>query len=167
MSEDVIKVKVEDTELDIAIAKIKEAQAVSLRAFNTADITRGSRITSQELSELKTDLDVITALKVKDLPSINREMRLLLGQLPGMRQAIWAYFRLKRLARGFELGGWQLYITLATALILFRAIESRQRKLEQEQLRYESFLMRERGWTRDELKANYSRIHNYMRSMPS
>jgi len=167
MSEDVIKVEVDDTELDLTIAKLKQAQTMSTQAFNTTNLVKGSKITGQELKELKTELAVISELNLKDLPSINREMRLLLGQLPGMRQAIWAYFRLKRLARGFELGGWQLYVTLlASALILIKSIMSYQRKMEQNQRNYEFFLMRERGWTREEMRANYSRVHNYMRSMP-
>jgi len=167
MSEDIIKIEIDDTELDATIAKLQQAQSISMQAFNTSDIVRGSKITGQELKELKTELAVVSELKLKDLPSINREMRLLLGQVPGMRQAIWMYFRLKRLARGFELGGWQLYVTLlASALILIKSIMSYQRKMEQNQRKYENFLMRERGWTREEMRANYSRVHNYTRSVP-
>ena len=132
-------------------------------------------VTSQEITGSR-DLG-------KALPSIDRNLRLILGRVPGMRQAIQAYFRLSWLETGMlksplrlKMGleplaagmsyGPLILIVMATALILLETIQRYFKDMQQRQTDYENFLMRERGWTRTELADNYARIHNYTRSFP-
>ena len=42
-------------------------------------------------------------ISLQDLPTVNRDVRLLLGQLPGMRTAFSYWFQLRRTVRGAEL----------------------------------------------------------------
>lgn len=118
----------------------------------------------------------------KSLPIINRNLRIIMSQAPGMRQAIQAYFRLGWIESGIlksplrtRLGfaplpvmsyGPLILTLIATAFIVLEQVQRYFRNMQMQQQRYEAYLMRERGWTRDELKDNYSRIHNYTRSFP-
>ncbi len=130
MSEsDVIKVTIDDSELDAALAKIQQIVALSEEATATAGATGGD---------------------VKGLPGINRELRLILGQIPGMRQAIQVYFRLSRMVRGFQAGDVQMYLTLiATAILVLNQIMSYQKRVEQERKQYEAWVRRERKISHD------------------
>ena len=147
MAEERIVVRVDDTEVDMAIAKLKQAVTLASTSFP---------VSSGELSDFAAFWDKIgkdmkaveaeTGFSVNDLPSINREQRILLGQIPGMRQAMRLYFNVKRLARGLELGGINLYLSVAvTALMITLAVLDAQKRTERKQLEYDAFLRRERG----------------------
>lgn len=166
-TDDSIKVEIDDTELDAHIAKLQMAMSLSTEAFGTKDILKGAKSSVQEIKELKEGLDIATLLNEQNLPGINRELRLILGQLPGARQAIQAYFRLKRLVRGFDVGGWQMYITLiATAIIILKAVMEYQRKIERQQQEQENYIRREKGFSHDEYVKWKSDADAYFRSKP-
>jgi len=147
LAEERIVVRVDDTEVDMAIAKLKQAVTLATTSFPVA---------SGELSDFASFWDKIgkdmkaveaeTGFSVKDLPSINREQRILLGQIPGMRQAMRLYFNVKRLGRGLEAGGISLYLSVAvTALMIALAVLDAQKNIQRKQLEYDAFLRRERG----------------------
>lgn len=164
---DEIKVPIDDTEVDIAIAKLQQLISLSTQAFETPSIKKGAGMTQQEFKELSTDLWVINQLKEKDLPSINRELRLILGQIPGMREGISLYFRIKRLARGFELGEWQLYLSLlATAVLLIRTIMEYQRRLKLEEKNYERLIREYKDISHKEFQEMYKQEKSSRRRFP-
>lgn len=146
MAEDVIVIEIDDSALDEALLKL---QLLGVAAEQTTGRKR---------------LDI-------SLPGINREARVILGRVPGMRNALMYYFRLRRMERGIALiptaGRLQFYLTIiATAIIVAQQIMRYFESIKREREQYQSYLMRERGWTRTELKNNYSQIHNYTRSFP-
>ena len=106
------------------------------------------------------------------LPSINREMRLILGQYPGMRQMMQMLFRAKRLERGVLLkklgeGSTQLYLTLiATAIVLIKTIQQHQRRVEAAEKRFEMMVRRAKGWTHEEFVKGTNEWENYLKGLP-
>ena len=167
-TDDSIKVEIEgEEELDVYLAKLQMAMSLSSEAFGTKDIMRGAKSSKQEIAELREGLEIATLLNEQNLPSINRELRLILGQLPGARQAIQAYFRLKRLVRGFDVGGWQMYVTLiATAIVILKAVTEHQRKIERRQQEYENYIRKERGLTKAQYDDLMTTWQSYFRSSP-
>ena len=131
MSEaDTIRVNIDDSELDAAIAKIQ---------------------TMISLSEEVAGKDVGGRPGAKGLPGINRELRLILGQIPGIREAIQVYFRLSRMVRGFHAGNINLYVTLlATAILIVNRIMDRQRQMERQQQEYEQWIRKERRVSKEQ-----------------
>jgi len=91
----------------------------------------------------------------RTLPAIDRNMRLILGRIPGMRQLMQAYFRLAWIERGVqkipEEGYLPLSLTLlATLVLLVKANEARIKKLERLELRREMWIKKERGITHEQ-----------------
>ena len=127
MTERII-VEIDDSQLDSVLGRLQTVSSV-------AKATTGS-----------TRLD-------QQLPAINREMRVILGQQPGMRQVIQGIFLARREMRGFAKGGfggvsfWMA--TVANVLILLREISVIQRKLERERYEFERFVMKSRGLTKE------------------
>jgi hypothetical protein len=148
MSEDTIIIEIDDSQLDIALVKLDLLGTQTTRVFGRAEPLRSS------------------------LPTINREMRVILGQLPGMRQAIQLLFRAKRLERGLLIralgeGSMQLYLTLiATAIVLIQQIQAHQRRLEKAQRDYENRIRRARGWTQEEFIRGRQDWENYLKGLP-
>ena len=132
MSEsDVIKVTIDDSELDAALAKIQQIVTLSAEATGTGAGATGGGVTG--------------------LPGINRELRLILGQLPGMREAIQVYFRLSRAMRGFQKGDMALYLTvLATAILVFKQAIIYYERIKREEREYGEFIRRERKLSKRE-----------------
>jgi len=130
MSEaDTIKVIIDDTDLDKAIMKVQQVVALTNEATNTG---LGGRAGA------------------KGLPGINRELRLILGQVPGMREAIQVYFRLSRMVRGYEAGNINLLLTVvATTILVLKQIQERQKRIERQQQEYDRWIMKERGLTKE------------------
>ena len=125
MSERII-VEIDDSQLDSVLGRLQTVSTV-------AKATTGS-----------TRLD-------QRLPTINREMRVILGQLPGMREAIQGMFLVRRQLRGIALGGPSFWLAIITnILILLGEIGQIQRKLERERAAFERFVMRSRGFTKEE-----------------
>jgi len=154
MAEDRIIIDVDDSAVDMAIAKLQLYLSQSQQLFGTRNITQGITKTRQATQQLQFTLRPVTnemeimtyrlaQLGLRDLPSLNREMRLILGVFPGAREAMWSYFGFKReyvaIGKTIEsgmVGPGLILATLATLILIVRALESRQRKLEQRQLRY-------------------------------
>lgn len=142
MSEEPIIIEIDDSQLDVALLKLD-------LIGQTAKKTVGSK-----------------RLDTK-LPGINRELRLILGQLPGMREVMQYYFRVKRLERGTLLGGVNLYLTLiATTIILLRQMQRYRQQIERETKRYELMVRRARGWTQREFVKGRREWENYLRGLP-
>ncbi len=67
------------------------------------------------------------------LPAINREMRILLRQIPGMGEYMRLYFNIKRVQRGFLIGPQAtLLAVLASLVILVNTLQQQQRKDRQD-----------------------------------
>ena len=144
MSEDEIIINIDDTQLDTLLVKMD-----LLEKSASKTIGRGAKFTSA-------------------LPAMNRETRVILGRLPGMREAIQLLFRAKRLERGLALkalgeGGGELYLTLiATAIILIQQIDRHQKRVERTQKEYERLIRRSRGWTQEEYIRGRREWDNYL-----
>ena len=107
-----IRIDVDDADVDIAIAKLQ--QAVTLQGTLTSGGISGTRggtrslmqewlafeKTASQLPQLGRELSAMERIAGTDLPGINREMRIILGQIPGMREAMQVLFTVKRLQRG-------------------------------------------------------------------
>ena len=147
MSEsDTIKVTIDDSELDAALAKIQQIVALSEEATATAGAAGGG---------------------ARGLPGINREVRLLLSQIPGMREAQQVYFALSRMVRGFSKGGVFLYLSLlATAVLIFRQVMDILKKNEKDRQQYEAWIRRERKLSHDEFVALEAQWKNIARNRP-
>lgn len=144
--EDTIRVNIDDSDIDAAIAKIQTMMALSAEA--TGDGAGGRP-------------------GAKGLPGINRELRLILSQVPGAREAIQVYFRLSRMVRGFGAGGINLYLTiLATIVLAFKMFLQHEEDVKRERARYESYIRRERKITHDEFTALEAKWSEAARSRP-
>ena len=174
---------IDDTALQLYVAELKQAINLSQEALGTRSVTRG-------IAQVKRDADVLQfsltpvidqnevllyqlgQLGTTDLPSINRELRLISGQIPGVRGLISAYFRLKRVQMGLgkfiETGeGLSLSLSLiATAIILVKWAIERQKNIERQQQDYELFIRRERGWTAQEFDKGRANWEEFYRGMP-
>jgi hypothetical protein len=147
MSEEII-ISIDDSQLDAALIKMDLLGQMATKA-----VGRGR------------SLDYT-------LPTINRELRVILGRLPGMREAIQLLFRARRLERGLLLraageGSMSLYLTLiATALVLIQQIQMHQKRLERAQRDYENRIRRARGWTQEEFIRGRRDWENYLKGLP-
>ncbi len=148
MTEERIIVEIDDSQLDAALMKL------DLLGSKASEALGGG--TGGGAAKLGTTL-----------PGINRELRLILGQMPGLRQAMRYYFRIKRLERGVALGGTQFYLTIiATAIVLIRQIQQQQQRNERQQRDYERLIRRARGWTHNEYMHGQAEWQEYRKSMP-
>ena len=106
------------------------------------------------------------------LPGINREARILLGQVPGMRQAMQVYFRMRRVMHGYNQylegeGLGTLYLTLAaTAVLLLQQVLAMQRRIRQDQQQYEAWIRRSRNLTHDQYVDLQKEWQSYSRGRP-
>ena len=142
MTERII-VEIDDSQLDSVLGRLNQVSSV-------AKATTGSSNLADKL------------------PTINREMRVILGQLPGMRQAIQALFLARRQLRGIALGGPSLWLAIiANILILLREIGVMRRRLERERQEFERFVMRSRGFTKQELQRERALWKYYLKGQPS
>ena len=140
----------------MAIAKLK--QAVTLRSAlaptgpgNFAAFWRQIGIDFDDTAKKMGNLEQLTGVAFKDIPTINREVRILLGQVPGMRSGMRVFFNLRRLLRGFDVGDMQLALSvLAVAVILMKWLIQRQATLERQEQQHEALIRRERGLTHDQ-----------------
>ena len=114
------------------------------------------------------------------LPSINRDLRLILGQLPGMRQFMQFYFAFglrperglayykKFLQEGNPALMINVYLILiATTIRLLQTMKRYREEINREQKRYEMMVRRARGWTQKEFVKGTKEWENYLRGMPS
>lgn len=147
MAEEPIIIEIDDSQLDVALLKL------DLLGTKASSIIGGAGRGGEKLDTM--------------LPGINRELRLILGQIPGLRQAMMYYFRIKRLERGMAVGGTQFYLTIiATAIILIRELQKHQRNLERQKVDLEMLIRKSRGWTHDEYERGRSQWEEYTKRMP-
>lgn len=141
MTERII-IELDDSQLDASLAKIIVVGGEGEKITGTRNLAKG-------------------------LPTINRELRLILSQVPGLREAISYWFRIRRLARGVDIGGVQLYLTLlATFIILFKQVQAYQDRLDRRQREYERRIRQARGWTHEEFLKGVESWEEYARGMP-
>ena len=179
MSEDVIKVSLDSTELDIEIAKAKQLISLYTQMTGKPDIVSGIKKPLKDTMQLNRLLEETSSESVlflrqvgeADLPGVNRELRLILGQIPGMRMLIADYFRLKRIQRSVGIAteeakvlrdvltNPQLILTMvATLIIVMKSITNYFEKVKREKLEYEEFLRREKGLTRREFESMFDKV---------
>lgn len=187
MSEDTIIVHVDDTELDMAIAKAQQLTAIGTQITGTRDLPKGTRqlwsdwnsfLHLQEQTQSNIP-DILRAFGETNLPSINRELRLIANQVPGMDRTIDAYFRLKRVQRsvgiaiedqtslGAALLHPQMLLTLiATAILLIGAIKTYYRGLKIEERNYERLIRSYKDLTHAEFQTTLKQEKNARRRFP-
>jgi len=182
MAEGRIIIDVDDTALQIYIAELRQAINLSQQAFGTTSVTRGITTTKKQADDLvfslipvTDEMNVLTyqmaQMGLATLPGVNRELRLILGQIPGMSTIIRQYFNIKRLQRGLgdfitTGGGMQLTLSLiATAILLLRMVQQHQKNIERQQRDYELFIARERGWTHQEFVKGRANWEEFYRSL--
>ena len=179
-----IRIDVDDADVDIAIAKLQ--QAVTLQGMITRGGLGGTRGGTRTLmaewrafeksasgiSKFTTELTLLQKVAGADLPTINRDLRVLFGQVPGMRGVMQLLFRIKRLQRGvgkLEETGAMLPLTLsllATAIILFQQAKRYFDAIERDKRERETLIRRGRGFTHEEYLAEMERWKLYSRSIP-
>jgi len=151
MSERII-IEIDDTQLQVALALTHELSNVSKK------ITRGK------------SLDLA-------LPSINRELRVMLGQLPGMRNVVQLYFLVRRQERAYriatdasikpELGMMPLLLgTLANVLILWGQVKIALDRLKRQEDEFKNFVMKTRNLTLEEFDRERVLWKYYLKGQP-
>lgn len=186
MTERII-IEIDDTQLDEAMAKLNTAILSYQTTIGARDTTSTRkqmsafadfmRLSSQEIAG--TEQSLLEAFGTADLPAINRELRLVTGQIPGVRNVISAYFRLKRIQRSVGvaieadpalravlLHPDMVLTILATAILITRALWDIYTRNKQREREYAEFVRREKGWTRAEFDRYMGKQRSYIRSIP-
>jgi len=184
MAEDRILIDVVDTPIDVAIAKLQMAVSLSQQSFGTRNITQGAEAVQRQTQQLQFRLIPVTdemavlryrlaQLGMKDLPSLNREMRVILGTIPGMRQAMQGYFGFKReyTAIGATIetgvvGPGLILATLTTIILLLRTFENQMKRIRQKQQEQDRWIKRTTGMYREEYDRKRKLWEHYARSKP-
>ena len=154
MSLEPIIIEVDDTQLDVALIKLDLLGSKTAGLFGGAGGGRGGG----------KKLDTV-------LPVVNRELRLILGRVGGMRQVMQTLFALRRLERGknyLKLGETfpALLTAVATAFLLIQTLQRHMQRTEKNQKDYERLIRRARGWTHDEFIRGRNEWQEYRKSMP-
>jgi len=168
---DIIKVLIDDTELDRALFKanqiiLKEGKIMGGKT------TLSSRKLWSDWRAFSDSFDEQDRKLTSQLPGINREARILLGQVPMMREAMTVYFRMRRLMHGYNQylegeGLGTLYLTLAaTAVLLLQQVLAMQRRIRQDQQQYEAWIRRSRNLTHDQYVDLQKEWQSYSRGRP-
>ena len=180
MSEERIVITVDDAELDMAIAKLQQAATLSTMTLGTPRLSQGSKKLTQDLKGLGVfmkqvdmmDASLLERFGAADLPSINRNMRIIIGQVPGMRLAMQYYFRIKWIQAGVgklieDKTVMPLALTLmATALMVLQQVIAYQNRLERERREYESYVRGAKKWTHAEFLSGQQEWANHLRRLP-
>jgi len=166
-----IIIEVDTTELDEAIAKAKQLIATSITATGVPNIGTGVKRQKTETERMKRLLGKVSSdiprfldeIGEKDLPSINREMRLIVGQNRGLRQIVSSYFRIKRDQRAIGIATKEakmlsdvltnpqlILTTIATLIILVKWAHTYFVRLKNERFAYEEFIRKEMRLTKRE-----------------
>jgi len=178
-----IRADVDDTEVDMAIAKLK--QAVTLQAQLTTGrigTQAGTRTAMREwrslekswsgLAEASREIGTLEKLAGVKLPAISREMRVISSQVPGLARARRHYFNIKRLQEGLgktlELETFlPLALSLiATAIVLFQEVQRYQKRIERQQHEQEMMIRKYRGWTHEEFERKMAEWRSYTKGLP-
>ena len=161
MAEERIIIEVDDTQVDAAIAKLMQARSLATQSLGTANISRGLQAVTRQSEDLQFTLRPVTSnmerlvyligsTGAEDLPSLNRNARILLGRIPGMRAAIQLFFRFKLQMKSLGPGEIALLLTtLANLVLLMKWIQKRDERARREKEKYEAWIRKERGLTKE------------------
>ena len=137
-----IKIEVDDTELDAFIMKLNLVLQDVSASFGTRNISTGLNKAQRDIQTMGIlTSGLLTNEQVKlllgdggrRLPAINREVRVLLNQIPGMNQYIRQYLNIVRLETGAMKGGMNLPIALIVTLLLsVQFLRTRQARMAKE-----------------------------------
>lgn len=177
MAEDTIVVNIEEN-LSSLLLRIQAVRSTALGTLGTGNIQRGIQTAQRDAEQLQYTLIPVTdqmelmryelaTLGVTDLPGINREMRIILGQIPGMREAMRLVFNIKRLGRGLAGADFTLFLSLlATAIILIKSITQRLAEIERRERERDRWIRQVSGLTREEYDKKLKEWAGYVRSRP-
>jgi len=186
MAEDRIIVEVDDVQIDMAIAKLQMATTLAQMSLGDLNVTRGAKKAKEKTDELVFTLRPVTdemerlryrlaQLGLHNLPSLNREARVILGTIPGMRDAMRSYFAAKReysaigvaITEGAIVGMPGLIIaTITTLILLVRGLERRMMMMRQRQMENRRWIRQVMGMSREEYKRQLKLWEHYARSNP-
>jgi len=140
-----IVIEIDDSQLDSVLGRLETVSTV-------AKATTGSTNLAQSL------------------PTINRNMRVILGQLPGMREVMQAYFRLRWELQEYSEGGLAgmgfLLSTIATIIILKKELEQFLKRLKRDRDEFERFVMKSRRLTKEEFDRERVLWKYYLKGQP-
>jgi len=183
VSEDTIIVNVDDSQLDIALAKAKQLIATGTQIPGGPNVLTDSEKLMKEWSSLEKSWSTLVAsgetrstletLLEADLPSLNRELRVILGQIPGAREAMTVFFRLKRaqmaareaLEAGTILTPSLILTLIATMTLILQAVLRYWGMIQRDKREYEKMVRQYRGWTKEEFDINMKKWEQRSRSM--
>jgi len=97
MATEELTLVVNDVQLTMALAKIGMIRESQKRT------TSGARGLSSLISKTRKEAKE-AGINLDDLPTLNRDMRLILGMVPGFRQASRLFFQTRRAVRAAQLG---------------------------------------------------------------
>lgn len=178
MAEDTIVVNIDATQLSAILLQFQTIRSASLGTLGTSNVQRGIQATRRDAEQLQYTLTPVTdqmefmryelaTLGVDSLPGINREMRIILGQIPGMREAMRLIFNIKRLGRGLAGADFGLFLSiLASIIILLKSIFNRISLIERQQRERDRWIRQVSGMTREEYDKKLKEWAGYVRSEP-
>ena len=111
------------------------------------------------------------------LPGINRELRLIVGRVPGMRIVMHGYFALTRGKRAYRKfvspdysrheGTMAVALTAAaTVLLLVQRVQQMIKEIERQEEKFRLFVMQSRNFTRGEFERENVLWKYYLKGQP-
>lgn len=158
MTERII-IEIDDHQLDLVLQKLDAVGTISNRLLGGGTGGGGK----QPLGRV--------------LPGINRELRVLLGQIPGMRNAMQGYFMLTRGERAYRkfispdytrMEGLTAVAltTAASMIILIQRVQQVIKQMKDEEERFMRFVMQARQLTRQEFERDRVLQRYYLKGQP-
>ena len=149
-----IRPEVDETEIDMAISKLKMAVTLQAQISGTGFSGRSPKNLMKEWTDLEKtwgsmmakDPVLLARFAAMDLPTVNRELRMILGSIPGMREWLAVWFRVRRAQSGVRqlMGGVPgplMLVIVATVLqsviTINKAITQWQKQVRQDRGDYE------------------------------
>ena len=138
---DRIYIDIDLTALDAALNRLEQAMGAGGVASARGVTGMGDAVLSDELirkqsSYIEGMIDDQYSRRI--LPAVNRDVRLIIGRIPGMSELLSAGFAGRRLERGVAIGGPTMYLALAaTVLMLWNMSQQHSKQIEQLNKSYE------------------------------
>ena len=126
MAEETLRVIIDDADLDMALAKLRSAELLSGKIKIAADSGKKLKDTVESSGVREFILN---------LPTINRAQRLLVTQVPLMREALQLTFRGKLLAAADP-----LTMVLVLGVYLKQALDRMEKDIKRENIRLENMI---------------------------
>lgn len=133
-----IRIEVDDSDLDRFILRMNLVLQEVRSAFGTTDVKEGARSALSDFQTLGlamstfSDDELALLTDRSRLPTMNREMRIATSMIPGMREFNSLFFNIKRIERGFLLGGNPVMTAVAIVALELRRQMMVQKKNEQQ-----------------------------------